>query len=371
MYDKKPKSEESVAQKTEQWMSRNRSLVLRQTPIWAQSLAAIVICLGGIAVTAGFVFRVDEIISVSGQLESTEGDTEVKTPVGGKIANVYVKNGQEVTKGQPLMEFDTRTARAEIINYKNLIRLEEDSLSNKLDIINQQQEVLTRKLATNESILNGIKELATSGGIGRNEYLMKLDSVYELRSQTTNIDLERKRLTVDAMKAISEYKNKLNKAELQIQYQRVNAPVDGVVFDMKIAENGVTNAGKTLLTLIPQKGLKAKVNISNSDIGAITKGQKARIRVDAYPFTNYGEITGTVTSIGADALPPDEKLNYYRYPVEISLEKETLQNSRKTVKLKNGMSISANIKLRDKRLIALISDLLVEEGESVKKIRQR
>ena len=50
--------------------------------------------------------------------------------------------------------------------------------------------MLTRKLATNESILNGIKELATSGGIGRNEYLMKLDSVYELRSQTTNIDLK-------------------------------------------------------------------------------------------------------------------------------------------------------------------------------------
>ena len=200
---------------------------------------------------------------------------------------------------------------------------------------------------------------------------MKLDSVYELRSQTTNIDLERKRLTVDAMKAISEYKNNLKKAELQIQYQRVNAPVDGIVFDMKISKNGVTNAGKTLLTLIPQRGLKAKVNISNSDIGAITKGQKARIRVDAYPFTNYGEINGTVTSIGADALPPDEELNYYRYPVEISLGKETLQNNRKTVKLKNGMSISANIKLRDKRLIALISDLLVEEGESVKKIRQR
>ena len=120
-------------------MSRNRSLVLRQTPIWAQSLAAIVICLSGIAVTAGFVFRVDEIVSVAGQLESTEGDTEVKTPVGGKIAKVYVKNGEEVKKGQQLMEFDTRTARAEIMNYKNLIKLEEESLKNKLEIISQQK----------------------------------------------------------------------------------------------------------------------------------------------------------------------------------------------------------------------------------------
>ena len=93
--------------------------------------------------------------------------------------------------------------------------------------------------------------------------------------------------------------------------------------------------------------------------------------MDAYPFTNYGEINGTVTSIGADALPPDEKLNYYRYPVEISLEKETLKGTNKIARLKNGMSVTANIKLRDKRLIALISDMLVEEGESVKKIRQK
>ena len=360
-----------MARKTDEWMSRNRSLVLRQTPIWAQSLAAIVISLSGIAVTAGFVFRVDEIVSVAGQLESTEGDTEVKTPVGGKIAKVYVRNGEEVKKGQQLMEFDTRTARAEITNYKNLIKLEEESLKNKLEIISQQQDVLERKLLTNESILRGLEKLANAGGIGRNEYLTKLDGLYELKSQAANVNLEKKRITVDANKGISEYKSLLKKAELQVQYQTVNSPTDGIIFDMKVAENGVINAGKTLLTVIPQKGLKAKVNISNSDIGAIAKGQRARIRVDAYPFTNYGEINGTVTSVGADALPPDDKLDYYRYPVEISLETETLKGANKTVKLKNGMSVSANIKLRDKRLIALISDLLVEEGESVKRIRQR
>jgi HlyD family secretion protein len=365
------KQKKQLAQKTDKWMSRNRSLVLRQTPIWAQSLAAIVICLGGIGLAGGFLFRVDEIISVTGQLESTEGDTEVKTPVGGKISKVFVQNGQEVKKGQPLMEFDTRTAKAEILNYKNLIELEKNSLDNKLEIISKQQEVLSRKFKTNEAILSGLEELVKAGGIGRNEYLIKLDGLYELESQSTNIGLERRRLTMEANKAISNYKSELKKAELQVQYQIVNSPANGIIFDMKITENGVINAGKKLLTIIPQNGLKAKVNIGNSEIGSIEKGQKARIRVDAYPFTKYGEIMGVISEVGADALPPDEKINNYRYPVEISLEKDTLDGVNKTVRLKNGMAISANIKLRDKRLIALISDLLVEEGESVKKIRQQ
>ena len=365
------KRKASIKKKTDQWMSRNRSLVLRQTPIWAQGLVAIVICLGGIGITAGFVFRVDEIISVTGQLESNEGNTIVKTPVGGKISEVYIKNGQRVKEGQPLMEFDTRQAKAEIINYTKLIRLEEENLKNSLSIMNQKQIVLKRKVATNEKILRGLEELSMSGAIGKNEYLRQLDGLYELKSQATNIALDMRRAMVESNKAITQYKSQLGQEKMRVQYQKVDSPTNGIVFDMKISQNGVINAGEALVTIIPQKGLKAKVNISNSDIGSIEKGQKASIRVDAYPFTKYGEIIGTVTNVVADALPPDEKLNYYRYPVEISLEKNTLKNKYKTVKLKNGMAISANIKLRDKKLIALISDLLVEEGESVKKIRQR
>ena len=54
------------------WMDRNRSLVLRQTPVWAQSMAGLMIALGGIAVIGGVFFRIDEVI-VQGQLKSIGG----------------------------------------------------------------------------------------------------------------------------------------------------------------------------------------------------------------------------------------------------------------------------------------------------------
>ena len=53
--------------RAERWLARNRSLETRQTPVWAQSLVGIMIGLGVTAVTAGFLFRIDEVVTVTGQ----------------------------------------------------------------------------------------------------------------------------------------------------------------------------------------------------------------------------------------------------------------------------------------------------------------
>ena len=41
------------------------------------------------------------------------------------------------------------------------------------------------------------------------------------------------------------------------------------------------------------------------------------------------------------------------------------------IPLKPGMSITTNLKLRDKRVISLVSDLLVDQTDSIKSIRQQ
>ena len=79
-----------------------------------------------------------------------------------------------------------------------------------------------------------------------------------------------------------------------------------------------------MLTLVPQTGLQAEVFVSNKDIGFVRPGQNAQVRVDAFPFTRYGELTGQVSQIGADSLEPDQTAPYYRYPVTLSLDRSFL-----------------------------------------------
>ena len=111
--------------------------------------------------------------------------------------------------------------------------------------------------------------------------------------------------------------------------------------------------------------------MQNKDIGFVKTGQKARVRVDAFPFTQYGELDGNVDQIGADTLPPDEKSKFYRYPVKLNLNKPYLENKGVKVPLRVGMAITANLKLRDKRLISLVSDMFVDQTQSIRSIRQQ
>ncbi len=355
----------------DRWLAKNRSLVLRQTPIWAQSLVGIGVSLGGIVILGASLFRIDEVVTVYGQLESLIGLTEVKTPSGGKVSEVFFRDGQLVKKGQLLLRFDTRQASYDKETMTRLIELEKKDLTGRLDILRSREDVLEQKLKTNKQITSSLKELVEKGAYQRVQYLQQLDTLYEIKSQLSNVQLDMKRTRLESEKALGQYKNRLNNADIQLQYQTVLAPVNGVVFDPKVGVAGVIQSGQTILKLVPQEGLKAKVVVANKDIGFVKTGMEAKVRVDAFPFTRYGELVGKVTSIGADALPPDEKMSFYRFPVQLSLNKSYLEAEGVKIPLRSGMAVTANLKLRDKRVISLISDILVDQTETVKSIRQQ
>lgn len=360
-----------VGDAAEKWLARNRSLVLRQTPVWAQSLAVIFIAMGSIAVLGAIFFKIDEVITVSGQLEAINGTTDVKTPAGGKVAAVFFKDGEFIRKGQKLVRFDTRQAADEKATLSALILLEQKDLNNKKGILGERYSVLAQKVNTNEGIVRELKGLVDKGGFQRVQYLQQLDQLFELKSQLQSVKLEMSRITLEADKSIGQMRNKLRSAELQLQYQNVMAPASGIVFEPKVRVDGVLQAGETILTIVPQQGLKAEIFVSNKDIGFVKTGLLAKVRVDAFPFTRYGELQGKVYQIGADSLPPSEIANYYRFPVKLSLNRSFLKSQGVVIPLRSGMAITANLKLREKRVISLISDLLVDQTESVKGLRQQ
>lgn len=352
------------------WLSKNSSLVLRQTPRWAQGLTLVFIAMGTTAVVGGVLFRIDEVITVQGQLVSSTGNQEVKAPVGGKVEAVFFRDGEPVRKGQPLLRFDTRQAADEQATMSRLIELEERDLREKEAILSGREAVLSQKLKTQESITGELERLVRSGGYQRIQYLQQRDQLLGLRNDLAQISLERSRTVLESQKSIGQMRNRLRSAELQLQYQNVVAPVDGVVFEPKARALGVLSPGEPILTLVPQAGLKAEINVPNKDIGFVKTGLKAKVRVDAFPFTRYGELEGVVSQIGADALPPDPRTNYYRFPVKLTLNRAYLKAQGVTIPLRAGMAITANLKLREKRLISLLSDLLVNQTESIKSLRQ-
>ena len=367
------------------WLEKNRSLVLRQTPVWAQSLAAILISVGGIAVIGATVFRIDEVVSVNGQLKSIGGTVEVKSPVGGKVSKVYFKDAQLVEKGQPLLKFDTREVATEKLILEKQVLFEKKQLKSQLkayqsqlNTIANRKKVTEARVNTKEISLEEMKTLVDQGGFQRLRYLEKKDELFGLKNNLNELDEQRDRINIEVEKtvlssqqSIDRLKAELQKAELRLQYQNIVAPATGILFNPQVAAEGVIANGERIVSIVPQQGLYGEVFVSNKDIGYIKLKQEAKVRIDAFPFSRYGELPAYISQIGADALPPDSTYNFYRFPVKLKLKKFELESNGISIPLKSGMSITTNLKLRDKRVISLISDIFVDQTDSIKSIRQQ
>ena len=92
-----------------------------------------------------------------------------------------------------------------------------------------------------------------------------------------------------------------------------------------------------------------------------------KVRVDAYPYNEFGELVGVVSSIGSDVLEPDETFNYYRFPVSI-FRLYFLLSKGKQLPLLSGMSVSVNIILRKRPVISIFTEQILPFWSSLEQL---
>ena len=352
------------------WWDKQHSLVLRQTPRWAQTFVLGLVLLAGGAIGASAIIRIDEVINVQGILVPTEGTVDVKSPAGGLVSQVLVKDGEKVAKGQILVKFDTRRAIKELERLELQLKEITRTHNSRVRALTKRKTAIDQKYKTNIEIYERLKYLEENGAADRNTLLQQRDAALELESRAIEVEENILQLESQFMQQREELKSRKFLNEIQVQYETVRAPKSGIVFGSRAVEKGVLNSGEVIMKVVPQDKLMADVWVTNKDIGYIKVGQMAKVRVEAFDYTEFGEIKGQITSIGADALPPDQKVNQYRYGVKIELESNYLKRKDISVPVITGMAINANIKLRDKRLISIVSDIFSDNGDAINQLRQ-
>ena len=105
-----------------------------------------------------------------------------------------------------------------------------------------------------------------------------------------------------------------------ISYRTISAPISGKVFDARISPQTVINADQSVLKLVPANRLQAKVEISDRDIGFVRVGLPVSVSVDSFPSGEFGYIEGSLTKLGSDVLPPDQRSQAYRFPATVKLD---------------------------------------------------
>ncbi|MEC4814304.1 MAG: HlyD family efflux transporter periplasmic adaptor subunit [Scytonema sp. PMC 1069.18] len=490
-------------------------VLLQQSPTWSRLIAWGIIGITGFTVIWASVFQIEESISVTGKLEPKSAVQEIQAPVGGVVKEIHVQDGQQVKKGQILVNLSQTTTTAELAALQknrvsllqkkqvlqqekdfylsqikgNIPRIEVTKLINLLGIkpelayltksrvaiasenqlyrtqlqgfdsevhltpdqqlrlYNRQTELASRLEAAkleseqiqqqifqnqaqidsakellniNQNIINKFKPLLKDGAISQLQYLKQQQDVStkkaevirftkeqrrlqlalaqsqsklrssvalsqedllakittneqrlaDIDSQLSKVILENQQRILEINSQVSDIDSKLIQAKETLKYQTINSPVNGTIFELKAKFSGfVVNSSEPILKIVPTDNLVAQVYITNRDIGFVKEGQKVDVRIDSFPFQEYGDIKGKLIEIGSDALPPDQIYQYWRFPAKVRLDGQTLLINNRQVPLQSGMSINANIKLRKRTILSIFTDFMVQKAESLKFVR--
>lgn len=165
------------------------------------------------------------------------------------------------------------------------------------------------------------------------------------------------------------------KADQKAKFQTLTAPVDGVVQQLAVHTiGGVVTPAQQLLAIVPlDSHLEIEANVSNRDVGFVSEGAKAQIKIDTFNFTRYGLRHGTVLSVSHDAIsrqrpvdPGKDRVQGAQnasseptgqelvYSARVSLDKTEMKVDDNEVALTPGMAVTVEISTGSRTVLSYL-----------------
>jgi hemolysin D len=197
----------------------------------------------------------------------------------------------------------------------------------------------------NQTIAQNRELLLKQRAEGNTAILQAQQKVQELRMQVTQSHAE-----------LSEIQSRLQMAEQRLRRRFVYAPISGTVSSLQVKNVGeVIQPGQTIAELAPQKApLVLEARLPNREAGFARTGMPVNIKLDAYPYQEFGMLSGRVQSISPDA-QTDSQLGEV-YKLKIKLDRSYIISNGRPVQLKSGQTASAEVVIRQRRIISFLLD---------------
>ena len=191
------------------------------------------------------------------------------------------------TRTKLRLNFDLANQR-----YQKSLALVKEGFFSEAERLKQQQEVVSFE----QDLAAQIQTLAQLQA-----------GLEEARHRQTAIEQERKVQILTDVELASKEGSMLQAEHakaLQLNaLKTLRAPVSGIVQSINVTTLGsAVAANQPLLTLVPEDTpLIAEIRLSNNDIGYVRLGQPVELKLDSFPFTQYGAVAGKVKWISPDA----------------------------------------------------------------------
>jgi membrane fusion protein (multidrug efflux system) len=303
--------------------------------------------------------------------------TTIAPKVSGYVAEVLVRDNQQVSAGQVLARIDDADFKNALAQASADVSAGEAAIGNIRAQIDQQQQVIAQAQAGIEADL-AARTFALQD-VDRYRALMKTGFGTVQRAQQAEADIQQKSAAVQrdraalaaaqqetrvlqtalakAQAALQHDQAVAGQAELNLGYTTITAPIAGTVGNRTLRVGQYVQAGTQLMAVVPLQSVYVVGNFKETQLTYVRAGQHAEIAVDSFPgVTIRGHVDSVAPAAGQEfsLLPPDNATGNFtkivqRIPVKIVLDADDpLANL-----LRPGMSVESTI---DTKLTVLAQD---------------
>lgn len=283
---------------------RNRTLLLL---VLAGIIAFVLVRISGrqpvakIAATRPVRQNVIASISSNGKVEPISPYT-VRAQLDTFVQKVYASEGQNVKKGQLLLELDVKDVTAQLSAAKSkLLRAQDDlraaqsggrsdeaaRVSSDLAKAQADRERLRRNHDSLERLLE--KGAATKDELAANDLaLAKADADVERLTAaktefTRQVGLDASRSQFAVQQALSD----IAALEEKVRQGRINAPVDGTLYSLPVKTGDYVKVGDLLAEMADLHKVQVRAFIDEPEMGGLEPGLPVRITWDALPNRSW------------------------------------------------------------------------------------
>lgn len=344
--------------------------------------------------------------SVQGWLVSKAGIIRVSARSSAVIREIARRPGDVVAAGDPLVYLSSDATladgtsqseeilsqlRQEVLEVdkqlelsKNEQRIEEDSLRQQLDSLEEAVVSLGSRLADQERRLalsteksRRLETALVTGAVSEWDVINQKEETGVValdlrRLEQEIVNQQGERALLKSRRESVANRSSIQRSDLRARHRQLSqkiaaqesarlivlkSPVSGVIASVEVHDGYSVTPDQMLMTVVPQGAeLVAEVFVPSRAAGFIRPGQSVRIAYDAFPQEKFGTFDGRVSRVSEYVLLPGEipqtfSIREATYKTQVVLASSSIETSAGTAMLRPGMLLSADIVLEKRNLV--------------------
>lgn len=399
-------------------LNANEGRPVALLPISWIVVTLVLLSMAGIAIgfmTLGTYARAETAVGI---VNATGTSARIGAPVAGVLTRLYVHEGQRIQAGEPLAIVSTErigvdghsiddgtvdSLNHELANLTDRIAalgptvaLQREGTEARLAALDGSkaaeraaEQAATERLRLAEDSVARMAPVAQRGFISsesmrrrREEVIALREARNEAQSRQQSLDAQMNGLRTE-LRALP-YTLVQQRGELLSQIARtrrdrdianaqrgylIRAAVGGVVTALQVRQGQAVDQRGALMTVASTEGsMGAELYVPSRAIGFIQKGQRVRLRYDAFPYQRFGAGSGSIRHVSRAILRPEDiqaavEVKEPMYRVTVALDRPWLEAYGRRHPLQTGMALSADIVLEERSFGAwLLEPILALRG---------